>query len=155
MGGEWNKPKPLKNTQNGLWRTKWFKPKWLLGRAEHVSTKEDQRMNKNFLLHFPNFSQIVEFCPFPRAKWKRSSNSAFSKDKTARCKKKEVSKARGIQEEENTTIVHMKHASSTLAFSRKPFKISGITDITKYVILRYFSWCLCSRLSFWRLPCPV
>ena len=63
MEGEWNKLKPLKNTLSGLWDTNWFKPKWLLGRAEDVNTKEEQRIGS--LSEFFTNSYVL---PFPQSK---------------------------------------------------------------------------------------
>lgn len=80
-----------------------------------MSTKEEQRVNKNFLLHFLNFSQNVEFCPFPRAKCELPI-LLFPRIKQSDARKRRSAKQGRIQEEENTMIMHAKHASATVVF---------------------------------------
>lgn len=106
-----------------------------------MSTKEEQKIKKNVLLHFLIFSQNVEFFTFPRAKCEHPV-LLFPRIKQPDARKRRSAKQGRIQEEENTMMMHVNHASSHTDIFKKPFKISEITDITEYVILRCFSRCL-------------
>lgn len=82
-------------------------------------------MNTNFLLHFLNFSQNVDFCLFLGAKHELPI-LLFPRIKQPDARKRRSAKQRRIQEEENTTILHAKHVSPTPAFSKSHLRFQEL-----------------------------